>query len=126
MKKVLAVDDNNDILEFIETVLEDSDLEIITASDGEEGLSKAQTLIPDLIILDVEMPKMDGFAVFKELKSLPETRNIPIIILTGIEERLGFNFTKEEMGNFYGNEPDVYLDKPIDPGKLLKFVKELI
>jgi len=126
MKKVLAVDDNKDILEFIKAVLDDSELELFTASDGEEGLNKAKEIIPDLIILDVEMPKMDGFSVFKELRSKPETQKIPIIMLTGIEERIGFKFTSEEMGNYYGSEPEAYMGKPIDPEKLLKEVEKYI
>jgi CheY-like chemotaxis protein len=126
LKKILAVDDNNDILEFIASVLEDIDVDLITASDGEEGLMKAKKELPDLILLDVEMPKMDGFTVFKALRSFPATQNIPVIILTGIEKRTGFQFSKEDMGIFYGSEPELYLDKPINPEKLLENVNKLI
>ena len=126
MKKVLAVDDNNDILEFISAVLEDIEVELVTASNGEEGVMKAKQEKPDLILLDVEMPIMDGFTVFKELKTFNDTKDIPVIILTGVEEKTGFQFSKEEMGVFYGSEPNFYLDKPINPEKLLKHVKKLI
>jgi CheY-like chemotaxis protein len=125
-KRILAVDDEQDNLEFIKSILEDETKEVITANDGEEGLQKAKEENPDLIILDVQMPKKDGFATFKEIKQDPKLTDIPIIMLTGIGEKLGLRFTEEEMGIFYGAKPEYYAEKPIDPEKLENIVKKIL
>ncbi len=128
MKKrvILSIDDENDDQEFIKSILEDEDIEVISAYDGIEGLEKAKQLIPDLIILDVQMPKFDGFATFREIKADEKTNEIPVIMLTGIAEKRGFRFTKEEMKEYYGKEPNAYIEKPIDPEKLFKTIMEYL
>ena len=125
-KVILAVDDEKYNLEFINSIVEDENIELLTAGDGEEGLQKAKENIPDLIILDIQMPKKDGFTTFMELKQDIKTKNIPVVMLTGIGEKRGIHFSKEEMGDFYGSEPDNYIEKPIDPEKLLKIILKLL
>ena len=125
-KVILAVDDEQYNLEFISSIVEDENIEVLTAGDGEEGLLKAKENIPDLIILDVQMPKKDGFTTFMELKQDVKTKNIPVVMLTGIGEKRGIHFSKEEMGDFYGTEPNEYVEKPIDPEKLLKIILGLL
>ncbi|MBC8385994.1 MAG: response regulator [Candidatus Cloacimonetes bacterium] len=121
-KVILAVDDEQYNLEFIKSIVEDENIDVITAQDGEEGLAKAIKEIPSLIILDVQMPKKDGFTTFMELRKNEKTKDIPVVMLTGIGEKRGIHFTKEQMGDFYGSEPNDYVEKPIDPEKLLNII----
>lgn len=124
-KTILTVDDSQDSLEFIETILENENRVIITAQNGEQCLIKAQEKKPDLIILDVQMPKKDGFATFSELKRNPSLKDIPIIILTGIDSQLNMKFSKDDMKKFYGISPDYYLEKPINPKELATIVNKI-
>ena len=123
-KVILVIEDENDAQEFIKSIIEDENVEIISAYDGVEGLEKVQQLIPDLIILDVQMPKLDGFATFREIKANKKTSEIPVIMLTGIAEKRGVRFNKEEMKEYYGKEPTAYIEKPIDPEKLYNVIME--
>ncbi len=82
--KILFVDDDNFLRKVYEAELKDRNFEVILASDGEEGLEKAQLEDPDLIILDMIMPKKSGFEVLTELQRNPKTRNIPVIILSNL------------------------------------------
>jgi CheY-like chemotaxis protein len=123
---ILTIDDESDNHEFIKSILEDDYIDVITALNGKIGLDTAIEKTPDLIILDVQMPVMDGFEAFRHLKANEKTANIPIIMLTGIAEKRGIRFSKEEMGEFYGKEPEEYIEKPIDPDKLLKAVQKII
>ena len=81
MKKILAVDDHTQIVRLIEVNL-GKEYTVVTAADGEEGMAKTRQERPDLIILDVVMPKKDGFAMLNELKADPQLRQIPVIMLT--------------------------------------------
>ena len=81
-EKILAVDDEVDILQLIEMTLISDGFEVITASNGIEALEKARIHMPDLILLDLMMPEMDGFEVIENLKQAPEMRDIPVVMLT--------------------------------------------
>jgi CheY-like chemotaxis protein len=85
--KILVVDDDRIIIEVLGQSLSLAGYEVITAADGEQGLEYARKLDPDLILLDVMMPKLDGYSVCTQLKQDPATRLIPIIILTALTER---------------------------------------
>ncbi|MCD4819565.1 MAG: response regulator [Candidatus Cloacimonetes bacterium] len=124
-KIILAIDDEQDSLEFITSIVEDENYEIVTANDGDVGVIKAKEIQPDLIILDVQMPKQDGFVTLWELKQVPELREIPVIMLTGVGEKLGKRFSKDEVGDLVGDPPDFYVEKPIDPQKLLDIINEI-
>ena len=125
-KKVLVVDDENDSVSFLEAILKELGLDLISENDGEEGLNKARSESPDLVFLDVQMPKIDGFDVFKILRDDEKTKEIPIIMLTGIDEKIGIGFSKEDMKEFYHEEPQEYLEKPIDPEKVISAVKKVL
>lgn len=84
--KVLAVDDEKDFLKILSYKLEKSDYEIITASDGKECIDKARRFSPDIIILDIMMPGLDGIATLLKLKSIKETKSKPVIISTAVKE----------------------------------------
>lgn len=124
VKNILVVDDEPDAIEFVRAVLSDiNELNIIPAKDGKECLQKAVSLKPDLIILDVIIPGMDGFLVFHELRNTEETKNIPVIMLTGVADKVGIKFIKDDMKKYTGNEPIDYLEKPLDPDSLVKAVR---
>jgi len=124
--KILIVDDDPDILTAIGAVLEARDYEVVTAPDGEEGLAKLRDEKPDLMILDLLMPKMDGFAVCKELKDPRRAKysNIPILILTSVKEEASRRRYELETG--LAMDVDDYVEKPIDPYTLLERVQKLL
>ena len=124
--KILAVDDDPDILEAVSMILESQGYEVVTARDGEEGLAKLKAEMPDLMILDLLMPKMDGFAVCKELlhPRWAKYRNIPILILTSVREEASRRRYELETG--LELDVDDYLEKPFSPDILLERVQKLI
>ena len=85
-KKILVVDDDQLNVKLVQTRLESNNFEVITAFDGEEGLSKIEKEKPDLIILDVQMPKMNGYTFMLEFKKMEEFNRVPVIVLTAHEE----------------------------------------
>lgn len=86
-QKILVVDDEPDVLLIVKTGLEMEGYQVVTASDGEEALGAAREERPDLILLDVMMPKMDGFEVLGKLKEDEAMATVPVIMLTGLSDR---------------------------------------
>lgn len=121
--KILLVDDDPDILEAMRAVLTMHDYTVITARDGREGLAKLRSEKPDMMILDLMMPRMDGFAVCEELQDprWAKYSNIPIIILTSVREDAGRR--RYELGTGLQLRVNDYIEKPIDPPILLARVK---
>jgi two-component system, OmpR family, alkaline phosphatase synthesis response regulator PhoP len=118
-KRVLIVDDEQDIVETIKFNLELGNTECIEAYDGEEALLKAKKEHPDLIIMDVMMPKMNGYKVCRLLKFDESFKHIPIIMLTARAQEKDI-----ELGEETG--ADEYITKPFDMDKLLDLVKEYL
>lgn len=85
MKKILFIEDEPTLQKAINKFLENEGYEALSAIDGELGISMAKKILPDLILLDLILPKMNGFEVIKELKKDESTKNIPIIVLTNLE-----------------------------------------
>ena len=81
-KKILVIDDEPDLREIVEEILASAGYQVITAADGQEGVDKAFASNPDLILLDIAMPQMDGFEVLSTLRGRRETATIPVIMLT--------------------------------------------
>lgn len=101
---VLVIDDDPNVLDLMERMLSKDGYRVVTAADGKQGLSLGQSLHPDIITLDVMMPHMDGWAVLSALKADPATANIPVVMLTLLDDRnLGFALGAED-----------YFTKPID------------
>ena len=125
-KKVLLADDEADVHAFVEAALEDDVPQIIHAYDGQAALDMTASEKPDLVILDVQMPEKNGFEVFAELRKSDQTKAIPVIMLTAVSERTGILFSARDMGDYYGSEPDAYIDKPIEPEKLRETVRNLL
>lgn len=118
-KKILLVDDEQDMVYAVKMQLEADGFRVLTAPDGQEGLDKARKEKPDLIILDLMLPKIDGYKICRMLKFDEKYKNIPVIIYTAraqeADEKLGY-----EVG------ADAYLTKPFDPQKLLAKINELL
>ncbi len=126
-KNILVVDDEPDAIEFVKAVLSDlKNINIISAKDGRECLEKAVSFKPDLIILDVIMPGMDGFLVFDELRNTNETKDTPVIMLTGVADKVGIKFIKDDMKKYIGKEPLDYIEKPLDPTVLQNVVRNAL
>jgi DNA-binding response OmpR family regulator len=120
--KILLVDDDPDILEAMSVVLTTHGYTVVTARDGQEGLAKLRSEKPDLMVLDLMMPRMDGFAVCEELLDprWAKLSNIPIIILTSVREDAGRR--RYELGTGLQLRVSDYIEKPVDPGTLLSRV----
>lgn len=123
MRQALVVDDEADAREFVRAILEPEGWQVDEAADGPAGIALAKSLAPDLIVLDVEMPGRNGFEVFSELRASPETADAKIVMLTGVADKLGIRFSGQDMGEFFGKEPDAYCEKPIDPDVFKRIVK---
>ena len=126
--KVLVVDDDPDIITFVVTVLEENSYTPLVAKNGEEGMVKIAEERPDLIILDVLMPKQSGIKMYRELKGDESLKNIPVIILSGIAKRtfLRSQEALTEFGSQSVPEPDAYIEKPVEPEELVEAIKKLI
>jgi len=125
-EKILLVDDDPDILDALTMILESQNYEVVTARDGVEALIKLKAKEPDLMILDLLMPKMDGFSVLKELQDprLSKYKGIPILILTSVREEASRRRYELETGLELG--VDDYVEKPMPPEVLLERVGKLI
>jgi DNA-binding response OmpR family regulator len=118
-KKVLVVDDEPSIVRLIQVKLIKEGFEVITAFNGQEALEKARSERPDLILLDVMMPKMSGHKVCAELKKDTVLKTIPVIMLTAVGE-----FEQQLKGLQLGAAE--YLTKPFNPKQLVELVKYLL
>lgn len=145
-KKVLVVDDDENTVKFLSAALEENGYAPIGAHNGSEGLEKIQSENPDLVILDVMMPKKTGFVLFKQLRRDEKYKDLPVIMLTGVAEVLDdldgqsdddevkpFDSLREAMRRSIRAmreegliKPDMFIDKPIDPELVIAKVKELI
>lgn len=126
MPKILLVDDDPDILDATTMILETQGYEVVTATNGVEGLACLRAEKPDLMILDLLMPKMDGFAVCQELQDArwSKYRNMPILILSSVREEASRRRYELETGLELG--VDDYVEKPISPDILLERVERLL
>jgi DNA-binding response OmpR family regulator len=117
--KVLVVDDEEYIQHILNFSFGAEGFEVITASDGEEAVTMARSERPDIIVLDIMMPKMDGYEACKQIKADPQTQDIPVILLTAkgreVDRKLG-----AEAG------ADDYVVKPFSPGRLIERVEGFI
>ena len=124
--KILVVDDDPDIRTVLSALLESKGYKVVTASDGKEGLDTLKSEQPDLMILDLLMSEMDGFAVMKKLKDprWAKYSNIPIMVLTSVREDASRRRYELETG--VTMDVDDYLEKPINPPVVLERVERLL
>lgn len=127
-KKVLIVDDDPDVRLFNATVVEESGYTPVEASNGEEGLKMLKKTAPDLVVLDVLMPKQSGIRLYRELKTDKALTRIPVIILSGVAKRTFLRSQKAltEFGDQPVPEPESYLEKPVEPEELAREIKKYL
>ncbi len=117
--KILVVDDEVNITQILEFSIGAEGYEVITAANGEEAIDKARREQPDLIILDIMMPKIDGYEACRILKANPLTKSIPVVLLTAkgrdIDKRLGYEVGATD-----------YIVKPFSPNKLVDRIHQLL
>lgn len=119
MKKILIVDDEPNIVMSLEYLFKKEGFQVFIARDGEEALETIIHNMPDLILLDVMMPKVDGYQVIKYLKARAELRNIKVIFLSAKSKTL-------DIAKGLSLGADKYISKPFSTKKLVKEVKELV
>lgn len=119
MKKILVIDDEEDIRTAIQDFLETQEFEVVLAQNGKEGLAKLEKEQPDLVILDVELPDMSGYAVCQRIRSAASSRYTPVIMLTA------HALEKEELHGLESGADD-YLSKPFKPARLLARIETAI
>ena len=121
---VLIADDDPDILEGITAILETQSYRLATAHDGLQCMEQIRQEVPDLLILDMMMPRMDGFAVIRELRANPEYAGLPVIILTTVIEDAAYQRYELETG--VAMDVQAYLGKPTSPEELLRQVSAIV
>lgn len=119
MRKILVVDDDQDLVYMIKSVLEKNGFDVTTASDGDQALKAVNISIPDLMIIDLTMPVMDGWRLGMKIRQDERCKNIPIIVLSGL--------VAQEASRLEPNEPyNIFMPKPFDILKLAERVKALL
>jgi len=118
-KTIMVVDDNTDILTVVRSILEKRGCEVQCATDGIEVFLRLEEKKPDLIVLDIILPQMDGFEVLKRLKEDPETSDIPVIVLTARGQY-------RDVLQAYELGTDYYISKPFTGSQLLNGIKLIL
>ena len=128
MKKVLIVDDDVDIRKVVSKLVEKSGYQAIEAKNGVEGMGKVKEDKPDLIILDMLMPKESGIRMYHELKTEGPLKDIPVIVLSAIPKK-SFLKSQKVLDEFAGQsvpEPEAYIEKPEEPEELIALMKKIL
>jgi CheY-like chemotaxis protein len=125
-RKILVVDDEPDIVIYLKLLLENSGYEVVSASDGREGMELARKENPDLVCLDIMMPKKTGVALYQEIKTDPELKRLPCIIISAYES--AYSFKGQAFRRMVQDktipEPLRFFEKPIDVNKFLGFIDD--
>jgi CheY-like chemotaxis protein len=119
-KTILVVDDDPDHSSILKTVLERNGFHVVTAISGREGLAKIETASPDLVILDIMIPDVDGIEICKGIKGNPVTSALPVFIMTSMPENIRTKFGISELPG------DAFAQKPIQPSEVIREIKRLL
>ena len=122
--KIMVVEDNIDETKLIKMALEPEGYEVVTAMNGKEAKEKIGDAKPNFVILDVMMPEMDGFHFCSWLRSNPDYKEIPVVLLTGVAEHI--YDTKYPLKGVMQADADEYLEKPVKPEVLIETISKLI
>jgi twitching motility two-component system response regulator PilH len=127
-KKVLGVDDDPDVRLFNTTVIEECGYSALEAENGEDALTKVKQERPDLVLLDVLMPRQSGIRFYRELKTDPALKQIRVVLLSGIAKKTFLRSQKAltEFGGAAVPEPEHYLEKPVEPETLARTLKQIL
>ncbi len=118
-KKILVVEDNQVVIDMMQKIIVHLGYDFIAATTGKQGVNMATSQLPDLILLDISLPEMDGFAVARQIRQNPKTQTIPILAATG---RAFF----EDQEACLQNGCDDYISKPFTPKQLASRIKKLL
>jgi CheY-like chemotaxis protein len=127
-QKILVVDDEMDVRTFIATLLESNGYKLRLAENGEQGMQKLKDEPPDLVTLDVMMPKESGIKMYRDIKTNPEFEHIPVLIISGLAKKT-FLHSQKVLDKFKNQQvpvPDGYIEKPPEPEELMAEVKRLL
>ena len=127
-KRVLVVDDDPDVRLFSVTVLEENGYTPLEADNGETGLKMIKEKKPDLVILDVLMPRQSGVRLYRELKTSKSLKDVRVIILSGIAKKTFLRSQKAltEFGGAEVPEPEIYLEKTVEPEELAEVINKVL
>lgn len=127
-KRILILDDEPDIITYFEILLNDHGYQTSSAQDGIDGLAKARSEHPDLITLDISMPKKSGVRFYRELKSDPVLRNIPVVVVTAVTDDAGVPYAFKEFirGDADFPAPEGYVPKPVEQDKFLDVIERVL
>ena len=127
-KKVLVVDDDPDVRVFNTTILEENGYLPLEAENGEEGLRMIKAEKPDLVILDVLMPRQSGIRLYRELRTNASLKDVKVLVLSGIAQKtfLRSQQALTEFGESQVPEPEFYIEKPVDAAVLAATIKKAI
>ena len=124
-QRVLIVDDEPDVVKYLSTALSVNGYDIAVTSNVSDGLRQVMEFAPDLICLDIMMPKESGISMYLRLKEEPATQNIPVIIISGVAPEAQFDF-RSYVADETVPPPERFLEKPVVVGVLLDTVEKLI
>ena len=127
-QKILIIDDEPDIVMYLKILLEDHKYTVVSASDGIQGMDLAKKEIPDLICLDIMMPKKTGVALYQEIKTDPRLKDIPVIIISAYESAYTFkgNAFRKLVQDKTIPEPLRFFEKPLDIPVFLGFINDFL
>lgn len=131
---VLVVDDEPETIDYISAILDDHQMKTMSASNGKEAMKRVKETKPDIILLDLMMPKQTGLGFFNELKKNEEYRDIPVIVVSGASKVTGvdmkafvydkeFSERKQKITGIDA-KPEAYVEKPVDPEKLIEALQK--
>jgi DNA-binding response OmpR family regulator len=122
--KIMVVEDNVDTTNIVKMILESEGYEVIHASNGEQAKGIVNSEKPDLLILDVMMPKLDGFSFYSWLRSKEGYENVPVVLLTSVSKHI--YESKHSHKEMMYADVDEYLEKPVKPEILMEIIKRLL
>ncbi len=118
--KIMVVDDEPDVVDLVKLVLESDGFDVVTAYSGKEALEKIGKEMPDLVLLDIMMPQMDGWEVYSRIRANPKTKDIPVAMLTAKSQSI------DKMIGLHVVKVDDYITKPFGRSELLERVKKIL
>lgn len=121
---VFVIDDEQDNLDYIETILNEAEYDVQTYKSGAVALENMKKKLPDIVFLDVQMPDMNGFQVLKIMQADEELKSIPVVFLSAIGSITGIEYNSTEIESRYGVRPNDFISKPIDLDKIIDTLKK--
>lgn len=127
-KTVLLIDDDSDTLTYMGTILQRGGFRTLTAADGQEGMRLLRVEHPDLVLLDIMMPRQSGIFFLQQLRHDEELNKVPVIVVSGVGQMTGVDMKRYLSGQPTGGSagPDAFLEKPVRPNHLLQVVREVL